>query len=397
MATSTYLYQYALNQDCSCVSLSTTSDFRTITLSPSLAEISRRRVNIASDQTIDNNDPSSLLSESPSPVNVASMLFQTNYLALVLRDNPYKVLLWDDSLSQSPHALWSRFEVLNVVLRRDLVCLVSEYKIYVYEFGGNFQVLLHLETCANPKGLCCVSTGDPHKWTLVCPGQTKGHVRIQHGLDDSISHTVPAHSASVAALAINVEGTLIASASEQGTVIKVVSAQDGQLLYEFRRGTTAVGISCISFRADSKFLVLGSASLTVHVFKLDEGRSGTGGGMEDPVTPGLIPKYFQSSRAFAQFKIPDTGSDLRVAGSPIVGPLCCFAKHRPGNTVLVVHVNGLLYEAHFDENRSEYGQECVFTTASAFFQTRPDFVIGQSVAQSLGSPVKDEGGDWHVL
>lgn len=376
----TYLYNFALNQDNSCVSLSTTSDFRTITLSPCLTEVSRRRVSLA---------------DTPSPVNVASMLFQTNYLALVLRDNPYKVLLWDDSLAQSPYELWSRFEVLNVVLRRDIVCVVSEYKIYVYEFGGRFQVLSHLETASNPGGICCISTGDPHSWVLACPGQQKGQVRIQIGLDDSISNTVSVHSNPVAALAINVEGTLVASASEQGTVVKVMSSKDGQLLYEFRRGSTPVGIACISFRSDSKFLILASASLTVHIFKLDEGVSSARGEWStDTTSQGLLPKYFQSSRAYAQFKIPDTGSDLRVAGSPIVGPLCCFAKHK-GNKIFVLHTNGLLYEAIFDDSKSDFGgRECMLTTASPFFQARPDFVIGQS---SSSSAVTTEDESWSVI
>jgi WD40 repeat protein len=401
VSTQTYLYQFAFNQDCSCVSLGTTADFRTVLLSPSLAEVSRRR-------PTDNkeNEAANYLTPAPSPVNVASMLFQTNYLALVLRSNPYKVLLWDDSLSHPPHELWSRFEVLNVLLRRDVVCVISEYKIYVYQFGGEFRVLLHLETSSNPRGLCVISAGHPTEWTLVCPGQMKGQVRVQLGLDDSISSTIQAHTGHVGAVAVNLDGTLVASASEQGTVVKVHSATDGQLLYEFRRGTTAVQISCMNFRDDSKFLVVGSASLTVHIFKL-------GGSQEESTTKlnqlletatGSIPKYFQSSRAFAQFRIPDTGADLRTAGSPIVGPLCCFAKHQ-GNKIQVVHINGLVYEALFDPERKRGGstdsaQECMFTGASAYFQARPDFNVGERsspCAVASLSPTNGEDEAWNVL
>ena len=376
----TYLYQYAFNQDCSCVSLSTCSDFRTLTLSPALTEVSRKRPD-----------------ESSPGVNAAAMLFQTNYLALVLRSNPYKVLLWDDSLSQSPHELWSRFEVLNVVLRRDIIAVVSEYKIYVYEFGNTFSVLLNIETCSNVRGLCGISSGHPDQWTLVCPGRIKGQVRIQLGLDDSISSTVNAHNGPVGALAVNLDGSLVASASEQGTVIKVLASQSGQLLYEFRRGTTAVQISCLQFRADSKFLLAASASLTVHIFRLGDPKEPKEQTIEDISSkiPKFIEgaKYFQSSRAVAQFRIPDTGTDLRVAGSPIVGPICCFSEKNSGNKIIVLHVNGLMYEALFDPEK-ETQQECVFTGASAFFQPRFDFVVGQREQRISHEETED---NWNVL
>ena len=364
------------------------------------------------------------------------MLFQTNYLALVMAANPYKVLLWDDSLAQPPHELWSRFEVLNVVLRRDIVCVVSEYKIYVYEFGGHFQVLLHLETAANPKGLCVVSVAHPREWTLVCPGSTKGHLRIQVGLDDSISSSVPAHSNSVAAIAVNQAGTLAASASEQGTVIKVFACTDGQPLYEFRRGTSATQISSLVFRPDSKFIVAGSASQTVHVFKLDTpNRSSASaiasqvmgrvaewagappqeppaillGGCTPPTIPSstssstsvsrsasLIPKYFQSARSFAQFRIPDAGGgEMTVGGSPISGPICCFAKHA-GNRIIIVHPNGLLYEVQFEEGRTDPGQDCVLVGAQAYFQARPDWK--PAVAGQAEVTHRDDDEDvWHVI
>lgn len=414
-----FLYNYAINQDQTCFSVSTSADFRTFTLSPMLSEVSRRRINPDFKDSPDSETADRLLKASPSPVNVTTMLFQTNYLAIVSRANPYRVFLWDDSLAQAPHEVWSRFEVLNVALRRDILCVVSEYKIYVYEFGGSFKVLLHLETASNPKGLCCVSVGSTREWTLACPGSVKGTVRIQRGLDDSISSTVTAHSNALAALAVNPDGTIVASASESGTVVKLFSAQDGQLLYEFRRGTSSVTISCLSFRLDSKFLLVGSASQTVHIFKLDEGKlvgssqiSAVLGRVaeytsaitspSDPASGGnqnilvrsssLIPKYFQSSRAFALFKIPDTGGDLRVSSSPIAGPLCCFSKQCP-NKFFVIHFNGLVYEGTFDDTRNELGQEAVFTSASAFFQSRPEFVVKANAQQSQS--VTDDV--WHVI
>jgi hypothetical protein len=425
-----FLFNYSFNQDTSCFSISTTSDFRTFLLSSNgVSEVSRRQVNQS--RTSDNK----LLTNEPSPVNVCAMLFQTNYLALVMKENPYKVLLWDDSLKQPPHEIWSRFEVVNVVLRRDIFCVVSEFKIYVYQFGGNFQVLLHLETCSNPRGLCQLSPAAP-KWVLVCPGSLRGSLRIQIGLDDSISCTIPAHTNAVAALGINAYGTMVASASEHGTVVKIFNTSDGQIMYELRRGTIGTQISSINFRTDNKFVVVGSSNPTVHIFRLDVPGSAVTLGQSlvmakaqkifgkisewthspildsvlaiaPPLTneqpsesvPSrtsssekiLVPNYFKSSRSFATFRIPEKSAmDLRVVKSnQICGPLVTFSNTNP-NRVFIVHFNGLVYEAEFDESNSEPQQECTFIGATAYFQARPDFAI-QSNAETV------DDSNWLVI
>ena len=439
-----FLYNYNFNQDMSCFSISTSSDFRTFLLGTAngISEVSRRRVNT--------DKSGNFLTNDPSPVNVASMLFQTNYLALVMRENPYKVLLWDDSLKQAPHEIWSRFEILNVVLRRDIICVVSEFKIYVYQFGGHFSVLLHMETFSNPKGLCMLSCAGKD-WVMVCPGSLRGSVRIQIGLDDSISSTVPAHTNAVAALGINQYGTMVASASEHGTVVKIFNSADGQILYELRRGTIGTQISSITFSCDNKFLAVGSSNPTVHVFRLDVPGSAValghsavlvkaqkffgkisewavsnspilesvlavappavdptpplepspqiaGPNNPSPSTEKLVPKYFKSYRSFATFRIPEKSAmDLRIVNlSPICGPIVTFSKTKP-NHLIVVHFNGLMYEAAFDDSKFDGQQECTLISATAYFQARPDFVVQQSSTTEDVEGGTLEDSNWLVI
>jgi len=49
-------------------------------------------------------------------------------------------------------------------------------------------------------------------------------------VDKSIESVVQAHESDVGALALNSEGTLIASASTKGTIIRIFSAEEGVLL-----------------------------------------------------------------------------------------------------------------------------------------------------------------------
>ncbi|CAF5007968.1 unnamed protein product, partial [Rotaria magnacalcarata] len=47
---------------------------------------------------------------------------------------------------------------------------------------------------------------------------------------------ISAHESPLAAIAFDISGTKLATASNKGTVIRVHSAVDGSRLFEFRRG-----------------------------------------------------------------------------------------------------------------------------------------------------------------
>lgn len=79
---------------------------------------------------------------------------------------------------------------------------------------------------------------------------------------------IQAHQAPLSFIAVNKEGTLMATSSEKGTVIRVFSIPDGKKLYQFRRGSIPARIYSMSFNATSTLLCVSSATETVHVFKI---------------------------------------------------------------------------------------------------------------------------------
>jgi hypothetical protein len=91
--------------------------------------------------------------------------------------------------------------------------VVLEHKLYVYNFQ-NLKMIEVVETCANPKGICAVS---PSKevCVLACPERKVGVVRVVHFDKDSKTTMINAHQSSIAAIAVNNDGTLLASASDK--------------------------------------------------------------------------------------------------------------------------------------------------------------------------------------
>lgn len=442
-----YLLSYGFNQEHSCFVCGTTAGFRVYTAKP-VSEVHRR----------ENSQQSSAFSHRS--VALISMLFKTNIFAMVTvsDDDPSsglnKVQIWDDQKGKFVGELRSRNEVKGVYLRRDIIAMVCEYAIYVYTCD-KLKVILHLTTNANSRGLCVLApSSDP--WILACPGQSTGAVRIQVGQDDRATHVFSAHQSGLACLALNASGTLVATASEQGTVVKVFQSADGQLLYRLRRSARPANISCLTFRWDDRFLAVASSSSTVHIFKLDPATATGDGEQASPVmspvlgaaadpafvpplpeTGGsdswgtanptlqnvatqiqkavtkvaahaapVMPRYFNDLRSFAQFRIPDMDSpgslDARSRQSRILGPTLAF--DRTDARLLVLHYSGVLYECSFrpDHDPGQGTQDCGFVCATTWFATRPDFRLQgpcAKVATVAGGAAEgdEDAEEWQLL
>jgi autophagy-related protein 18 len=166
---------------------------------------------------------------------------------------------------------------------------VLEEEIYLYDIS-NMTLLYTIATSPNPNAICALApssdncyvayplpkpredAGDkrpPHApplSTYVAP--TSGHVMIFDTLELKATNVVEAHRAPLSCIALNNEGTRLATASETGTIIRVFALPQGTKLYQFRRGTYPSTIYSMSFNLSSTLLCVSSMTDTVHIFRL---------------------------------------------------------------------------------------------------------------------------------
>lgn len=240
----------SFNQTQDCFSVGTDDGFRIYNCSP-FRETFRREF-------------------SSGGIGMVEMLFRCNILALVGGGKnplyrPHKVMIWDDHQNRCIGELSFRSDVRSVRLRRDRVVVALSNKVYVYNFA-DLKLLDHIETVDNPKGLCALCPA-PGCLVLACPGAYKGHVRVELYNKRRIT-MIAAHEASLACIALNANGTRLATASEKGTLLRIYDTESGELLQELRRGSERAEILSIAFHPASTYLACTSDKGTVHIWKL---------------------------------------------------------------------------------------------------------------------------------
>lgn len=217
-------------------------------------------------------------------IGAAEILYRSNILALVGGGScpqfpVSKVMLWDDTKCKCVGELSFHNAVKGVKIRKDVIVVVLEKKVYVYNFV-DLQIRFSFDTASNPQGIFALSL-EPQNMVLAYPSsQAPGAIRVEHignvssGPSTTVEKTVnvEAHESDLWMIELNRAGTLIASASEKGTIVRVFSTHSGEVLHELRRGADRATIYSICFSADSKLLACTSDKCTIHIFSVSTPR-----------------------------------------------------------------------------------------------------------------------------
>lgn len=223
--------------------------------------------------------------------------------------------------------------VLAVRLNRKRLAVVLEEEIYLYDIS-NMSLLYTIPTSPNPSAICALSPSSencfiayplpkpreepdtrrpphaPPQSSYVAP--TTGEVLVFNTLTLKAVNVIEAHRSPLCCICLNNDGTLLATASETGTIIRVFSVPRGQKLYQFRRGTYPSTIYSMSFNLSSTLLCVSSISDTVHIFRL-----GTPPGNTTPAgAPIETPRSPRQDRWSRARSYDDSSPSTSIADSP---------------------------------------------------------------------------------
>jgi autophagy-related protein 18 len=255
------------NQDHSCLAVGTSKGFR-----------------------IYHTDPfSKIFSSDDGNIAIIEMLFSTSLVALIL--SPRHLIIQNTKRASVICELTFPSAVLAVRLNRKRLAVVLEDEIYLYDIS-NMSLLTNIATSPNPGAICALSPSSENCYlayplpkrredahdrrpshappTSLYAPVTTGEVLVYDTLTQKAVNVIEAHRSPLSCIAMNSEGTLLATASETGTIIRVFSIPKGQKLYQFRRGTYPSTIYSMSFNMASSLLCVSSTTDTVHIFRLQQ-------------------------------------------------------------------------------------------------------------------------------
>lgn len=224
-------------------------------------------------------------------IGIVEMLFCTSLVAVVgMGDqpalSPRRLKIMNTKRQSTICELTFPTAVLKVMLNRKRLVVLLEEQIYIYDIA-NMKLLHTIETSPNPGAICSLSPSSDNCY-LVYPSSSPqvnplnlpnaganstspsrtGDVTVFDALALQPVNVIEAHKRPVSVVSVNNDGTLVATASDKGTIIRIFSIPSGTKLYQFRRGTYPSRIFSINFNIASSLLCVSSATETIHIFKL---------------------------------------------------------------------------------------------------------------------------------
>jgi len=294
-------------------------------------------------------------------VSKAEMLYKTNLIAFVgggkkprFPDNA--VMVYDDRQQEFVLELSLPETVLSVRLKRDKLIAVCRSQIHIFSFPNRCQKLFHVTTRDNPRGLCelsavrfgTVGVEGSAADLMVFPGYKAGSVQILNlaTTEQKVSSspvTINAHQNELCCLAINQQGTMMATASVKGTLIRIWDTLARVMLVELRRGSDPAILYCLNFSPGDEWLCCSSDKGTVHVFALQDYKLNKRSALATIGVPGA---YAGSQWSLASFTVPQEVACVCAFGTLPGGS----AKNIGQGIIFAVCLDGSFHKYHFSAN-----------------------------------------------
>jgi hypothetical protein len=272
------------------------------------------------------------------------MLYSTNLVALVAGGKKPKfadnaLMIYDDAANKMVLEFTFPSPVLSVRLKRDKVVVVTRNQITVFSFPNKPRKLFSLDTRDNPLGLCELSPlrcGE--REVMVFPGFKTGSIQLVdlYTTEQKVSSapvSVNAHRNELVCLAINQQGTMVATASSKGTLVRIWDTARRVQLVELRRGADQARIYCINFSQSDEWLCCSSDKGTVHIFALQDYRLNKRSALASIGVPGA---YAGSQWSLASFTVPQECACI-----------CAFGNQSSVCHIFAVCLDGSFHKYHF--------------------------------------------------
>ena len=184
---------------------------------------------------------------------------------------PNKLLIWDDKKGKEIYEFRFSSFVCNCFIKRKYIFAFCKESINIINMK-TMKIIKEIAIKNNPEGIGTISS-DIDKYLLAWPTFTAGEVEIKDFQDLKIntqSTKIKAHNNEIAFLQLNKDGTKLATASINGTMIRVFNVINKQIVQEFKRGNGYAKIYSINFSFNDNTLSITSDHGKAYIFLINK-------------------------------------------------------------------------------------------------------------------------------
>ena len=183
---------------------------------------------------------------------------------------PNKLLIWDDKKGKEIYEFRFSSFVFNCFIKKKYIFAFCKDSINIINMK-TMKIIKEIATKNNPEGIGTISS-DMDKYILGWPSFTPGEVEIKNFQDLKINTPVikiKAHANEIVYIKLNKDGTRLASASVNGTMIRIFNVSNKQMIQEFKRGNGYAKIYSINFSDSNNTLSITSDHGKAYIFLIN--------------------------------------------------------------------------------------------------------------------------------
>ena len=177
-----------------------------------------------------------------------------------------KIILWNQSIDKEFSNINIKKPIIqmNISKMRNNLLFATNNNIYQYHINNNLQFVL-IQTINTYINILSSYIFNDNYIMFTTNSNEKGYITIK---SNTKFYKIKPVNSDINNIAVNSQGTLLATTSINGYSIKVFETINGTFLKEFKRGNFRRNITTLNFSDNSNFLICGTINGTLHMFLL---------------------------------------------------------------------------------------------------------------------------------
>ena len=291
-------------------------------------------------------------------VTAMDVLEKSNLFAFLVggANPPYdgsRIVIWDAQVKAIMFDIKFECGVHSLRVVRGRLIAIFMTKIAIYDLDNHCEKIKDYDMYWNEHSVIGLSC-ERSPIILAFPAKNKGQVhcvdisRDRESRLNSFSTILAGHNGAISAISVSDNGQLVATASTNGTLIRVWNARTGQLQNEFRRGVEYAQVYSLAFDPLCTKLAVISEKQTLHFFNvasnLKDGRGAKS------ATEKFLPKYFSSDWSIEKITVSSSEKCLIKFQRPTEDD--GFDEIHQLSVLYVLSSNASLQSMELDQNGS---------------------------------------------